>query len=58
MAENLGFVPSTHGGSQLSVTPILGDLMLLSGLRGSQAHMCYTPVCASKILLHKPFTAK
>ena len=34
--EDLGWIPSTHGDSQLSVTPAPGDSVPSSGLHGHQ----------------------
>lgn len=40
-----------HGGSQPSVTPVLGDPMPTSGLRWHQARRWYTATHAGKVLI-------
>jgi hypothetical protein len=47
-----------HGGSQLFVTLVEGDLTPSSGLHRHQLHMWYTDIHAGKILTKKKKTQK
>lgn len=49
LSEDLGFGSQhPHGGSQLSVTPVPGDLMASSDLHGYQTHVWYIDIHASQ----------